>query len=126
MTKLRLRRHLRVFVLFGIATCLTWQVVTQSFAAYLAEVAPQAALWLHPRQSSALINLAEEALNASDRNAAESTGLANDKSDRSDNGNDDLKRAPNKSGRYKENLDNAFGAFKTVGENQTVNRQVGS
>jgi hypothetical protein len=45
------------------ATFLVWQVISQSFAAYFAGVEPMTALWLQPRQSAAIVKLADQELN---------------------------------------------------------------
>lgn len=42
---------------------LAWLVISRSLAAYLADVAPQTALWLDPHEQNALVNLADRALN---------------------------------------------------------------
>ena len=42
-----------------------WLVISRSLAAYLADIAPQTAVWLNPRQPEALINLASRSLYAS-------------------------------------------------------------
>lgn len=53
-------------ILLGIAgAILAWLVVSRSLSAYLADVAPQAALWLDPQQPKALVNLADRSINAS-------------------------------------------------------------
>ena len=52
------------------ATALAWLVLSYSFAAYLAEGAPQAALWLNPHEPTALLNLADAAINAPQRSVA--------------------------------------------------------
>jgi hypothetical protein len=53
-------------VLLGIVgAILVWLVVSRSLAAYLANIAPQTALWLDPQQSQALVNLADRSVNAS-------------------------------------------------------------
>ena len=53
----------RAIVLGGFGVILAWLVITRSFAAYFAEVAPQTALWLNSRQPEALVNLADRSLN---------------------------------------------------------------
>ena len=60
-------RYLRPHTLFLAvsAAVLTWLVITKSFAAYLADVAPQAALWFNSRQPEALANIADRSLNES-------------------------------------------------------------
>jgi len=52
------------------AAALAWLVLSRSFAAYLAEGAPQAALWLNPNEPTALLNLADTAINAPQGRAA--------------------------------------------------------
>jgi hypothetical protein len=53
-------------ILLGIAgAILAWLVVSRSLGAYLADVAPQTALWLDPQQPQALVNLADRSVNAS-------------------------------------------------------------
>jgi hypothetical protein len=52
------------------AAALAWLVLSRSFAAYLADAAPQAALWLNPQEPTALLNLADAAINAPQGRAA--------------------------------------------------------
>jgi hypothetical protein len=59
----RPRLRLQTIILAVAAVILIWLVVSRSFAAYLADVAPRAALWLSPQQPEALENLADAALN---------------------------------------------------------------
>jgi hypothetical protein len=50
----------------GVALCglvLAWLVVSRSLASYLADNAPQTALWLNGREPTALLNLADRAIN---------------------------------------------------------------
>jgi len=58
----RARGMVRTAVLFMFAIFLAWLVITQSFAAYFAEFAPETALWLQPTQPLALDLLAERTL----------------------------------------------------------------
>jgi hypothetical protein len=58
------RRWRKVTFAGGIAV-LVWLVVTHSFAAYLANLAPQAALWLNRTEPEALVKLADESINGS-------------------------------------------------------------
>jgi hypothetical protein len=60
---------LRIIVFVGCGAALTWLVLSRSLAAYLAEVAPQSALWLNPEQPEALVNLANSALNGPARSS---------------------------------------------------------
>jgi len=53
----------RTVILAGSAAVLIWLVITRSLAAYLAGAAPQAALWIDPRNPEALLALADHALN---------------------------------------------------------------
>jgi len=62
-TKALQRPKVRTVLLAGLAVILTWLIVSRSLAAYLAEVAPEAALWLRPGEPEALVNLAAGALN---------------------------------------------------------------
>jgi hypothetical protein len=55
------RLRLIGFVLCGVI--LVWLVLSRSLAAYLADGAPQAALWLNRREPTALLNLADRAIN---------------------------------------------------------------
>jgi tetratricopeptide (TPR) repeat protein len=61
-------RPLRTIILSLFAAFLAWQVVSKSFAAYFAEIAPEIAFWLAPGQPLALVNLADHTLNVQ-RNA---------------------------------------------------------
>src|SRR5580698_1996513 len=65
--KVQSRPHLqlRTTVFAGCALLLAWLVMSRSLAAYLAEVAPQAALRLNAGQPEALTNLADRMLNDS-------------------------------------------------------------
>jgi hypothetical protein len=53
-------------ILGAIGLVLTWEVISRSGAAYLADVAPEAALWLDAQQPTALINLADRILKLSE------------------------------------------------------------
>ena len=53
----------RAIVLAGLAAVLVWQVISRSLVAYLAAVAPEAALILRPTNPMALVSLADKALN---------------------------------------------------------------
>ena len=63
--KLRPQLKLRTAVFAGAALLLAWLVMSRSFAAYLAEAAPEAALRLNAGQPEALTNLADRMLNDS-------------------------------------------------------------
>jgi hypothetical protein len=53
------QRCFRAVILTLIAIFLVWEVITRSFVAYLADVAPETALQLRPTDSAALARLAE-------------------------------------------------------------------
>jgi hypothetical protein len=100
---------------------LAWQVISESLAAYLAGTAPQTALWLHPRQPSALINLADQALNAPENAARVDTGAADQTPAPPTNSSGDMRQASGNAVKTR-NLDRAFLAFETVGPNQSIAR----
>ncbi len=56
-------RWLRAVVVAGLGAFLLWQIVTRSFAAYLAHEAPATALALRANEPTALLALADAALN---------------------------------------------------------------
>ena len=55
--------RLRPFTIAALALFLVWAIITKGVAAYLAEVDPEAALWLQPTQPAALTKLADKKLN---------------------------------------------------------------
>lgn len=57
------RVNLRVAAVAAGAVLLTWLVLSRSVAAYLADTAPNSALWLNSSNPQALINLADRMLN---------------------------------------------------------------
>jgi hypothetical protein len=52
----------RTVLLIGLGALLTWLVISRSLVAFLATGAPEAALWLSPRDPEALLTLAERRL----------------------------------------------------------------
>jgi tetratricopeptide (TPR) repeat protein len=66
-------RRLQIVFCSALGAFLAWQVVSQSFAAYFAEFAPETALWLQPRQPLALVNLADRTLNVPKSTSASAT-----------------------------------------------------
>jgi hypothetical protein len=63
----------------GIVLCgvvLAWLVLSRSLASYLAGGAPQTALWLNPREPTALLTLADRAINLPPDQSALATGGA--------------------------------------------------
>lgn len=127
MTKaLRLRR-LQTIALCAVGVFLAWQVVSQSLAAYLADGAPEITLWLHPQQPSALINLADQALNA----PADTTRAGGEAADpglgQTANASRNMAanpQTPDNTVKFVRNLDRAFSAFETVGQDQSVTRPI--
>lgn len=70
------KRRLRMI---GMAVCgvvLAWLVLSGSLASYLADNAPQTALWLNPREPTALLNLADHAINIPPARSASPAGGA--------------------------------------------------
>jgi hypothetical protein len=111
-----------------VAALLLWQVVAQSFAAYLADSAPQMALWLHPRLPAALIGLADQALDAANKARATTEG-ADQPADQNIDPSGDIaaepqRQVPGDAAKPVGNLDRAFSAFETVGQNQSVTRPI--
>jgi len=54
--------YLRAIALSVLTTLLLWQVITRSFVAYLATIAPETALSLAPTNPDVLLNLADKQL----------------------------------------------------------------
>lgn len=115
------RMPLRTIVLAVAVVILTWLVVSRSLAAFLADAAPQAALWLNPRQPEALVNLAERAVNTADTDKL--SARAHDAASQQPKGDPDstlnVSAGATESTR---NLIRAFSAFETIGRNQSISR----
>lgn len=79
------RSRARALILAGCGVLLAWLVVSRSLVAYLADVAPQAALWLSPRQPEALTNLADRSLNSMPAPSAPLGSIADQTPNRSNN-----------------------------------------
>src|SRR5580700_8590220 len=118
--KVQLRPHLqlRTAVFAGCALLLAWLVVSRSLAAYLAEVAPQAALRLNSGQPEALTNLADRMLN--------DTAGTNGRVDATDQASAPQKDAGNDSGgagnedRNSALANRAFSAFDLISQKQSI------
>jgi len=110
----RLRLRMLVFAVAGLI--LIWLVVSRSLGAYLADAAPQAALWFDSQQPEALVNLADEALIAA--RAPENVGRADQAPGQDASAPDGLAKVT----RYIQNLTHAFSAFETIGRNLTISR----
>ena len=65
-----LGRH-RTIILSGLLLFLLWAIVTRGLAAYLAETAPEAALWLRSTEPTALTRLADLRLNPEPKSEAD-------------------------------------------------------
>lgn len=128
MTDARRFPRLRTIALGVVAALLLWQVVAQSFAGYLADGAPQLALWLHPRLPAALIGLADQALDAANKTRAATEGADQRAASAADASGDTIADrplpAPGVTGKSVGTLDRAFSAFETVGQNQSVTRPI--
>jgi hypothetical protein len=111
-SKARPRLQLRTIILAACAALWTWLVVTRSVAAYLADAAPQSALWLSPGQPEALLNLADRALNAA-RSESVSSGDV-DGSEKTD----PQASVPNQSPEQSSGPGNLAAAAKTVGDSR--------
>ncbi|HUH84071.1 MAG TPA: hypothetical protein VLX85_05650, partial [Stellaceae bacterium] len=61
-----------LFLLLGLF--LAWAVISRSLVAYLADAAPDVALWLRSDQATALLNVAERELDASAKAKAAGAG----------------------------------------------------
>jgi hypothetical protein len=59
-------QELKPVLFAALAVVLAWEVTSRTFAAFLADVAPEQALPIHSRQPTALLNLALAKLDASD------------------------------------------------------------
>src|SRR5579863_993143 len=98
----------RTIILAVSAAILIWLIVSRSFAAYLADGAPETALRLNPQQSQALVNLAEGMLTASPNVRARNT--ESNQSSAVANGASPRSQKPN----------NAFSAFEIIDQRSTV------
>jgi hypothetical protein len=63
----------RIVVIVGIALFLFWEIATRTLAAYLAEVAPDAALMMRSTNSTALLKVADRELRLARSNGKESS-----------------------------------------------------
>ena len=115
------RTQPRTFALAVAAVILTWLVVSRSLVAFLADAAPQAALWLDPRQPEALVNRADQAISTAGA-APASTGAADETSPRPDGPPDSTQNASGKVTGDIRNFAHAFSAFETIGRNQSASR----
>lgn len=118
------RRHLRSRTLvFAVsALILAWLVVSRSLAAYLANAAPQTALWFDSGQPEALVNLADQALSAA--RAAQGGAARTDQTSPGEQASASTQGASEKITKYFQILAHAFSRFEMVGRNLSINRPV--
>src|SRR5580704_672130 len=115
--KLRPQLKLRTAVFAGCALLLAWLVLSRSLAAYLAEVAPQAALRLNGGQPEALTNLAEQMLN--DSGGTNGRAGATDQTPQKDAGTD-ASGAAGTEGTNSALANRAFSAFDLISQKQSI------
>jgi hypothetical protein len=101
----------RTIVLAATAVILIWLVVSRSLAAYLAEAAPQSALWLNARQPEALLNLADLSINSSDYAARFAAVAADQAAPDSGDSSDTATGAADGSTPGARNLDQSFASI---------------
>lgn len=114
-TELLPRSRARTWVLAGCAVILIWLVVSRSFAAYLAYVAPETALRFNPWQPDALVNLADGMLNG----AAGAEGLRVEPDD-GPAAASQADAARNSGPANASKPDRAFSAFDLIDQRQSV------
>ena len=103
-------RPARTIVFFALAIVLFWLIVSETFAAYLADFAPKTTLWLNPHQSTALISLADQALHEV---VLPSSGQADRRSDRSQRGSKSVTA---------HDLESSSSAFEPIDQNRSLTR----
>ncbi len=113
----------KTVVFAGLALVLTWLVLSRSFAAFLANASPQAALWFDSRQPEALVNLADQALLTASAAQLSAAGLDQMSQPREEEGAPN-QGVPHQISKYLQNLAHAFSRFETVGRNLNVSRPV--
>jgi hypothetical protein len=113
----------RTVILGVCAALLVWLVVSQSFAAYLAGVAPQAALWINSRQPDALVNLANQMLNGAEGANAPRPTTAEPSGERQPDAGDKAVAAGDAAA-VTPKQHGAFSAFDIIGQKQSVDLAV--
>lgn len=105
------------------AAVLVWLVISHSVAAFLADAAPRAALWLDPHQPDALVNLADAAMktaNVPSRPDAEAlAGMPRLHGTAEDNGNSGSDAFPGA-----RTVTTDFEAFERVGASRSISRPI--
>jgi hypothetical protein len=108
---------MRRIILTIFAILLVWLVISQSLSAYLAEVAPEAALWLNPREPDALVNLTDRLLNSSENMNGLPGGVADQAPERQNNAPDSTMSVPNNTTADPQNLNREF---EIIAQNRNV------
>jgi tetratricopeptide (TPR) repeat protein len=108
-----------VFVMIGVA--LAWLVLSRSLAAFLADAAPEAALWFDSGQPEALVNLADQALITARPVELQAGDQTQASEERTSSNN---QRSFSRLETYFLNLTHAFSQFETIGRNLNINRPV--
>jgi tetratricopeptide (TPR) repeat protein len=111
--------RVRALVFTAVGIILLWLVLSRSLAAFLADTAPQAALWFDSRKPEALVNLADRALVARSDSA-----LGDAPSQDSEDASAGSQNVSGKISKYLQNLTHAFSRFETIGRNLNVSRPV--
>ena len=117
--KLRPQLKLRTAILGACALLLAWLVVSRSLAAYLAEVAPQAALRLNAGQPEALTNLADRMLNDSAGTNGRAGATDQTSAPQKDAGTDTAGGAAG-AGTNSALANRAFSAFDLISQKQSI------
>src|SRR5262245_39222934 len=68
---------MRAIAVSAVAVLLVWQITYRSFAAFLADFAPETALVLRPTEPTALLNLADKSLNRALADKQEASSATN-------------------------------------------------
>jgi hypothetical protein len=110
---------LRTAVLAGCALLLAWLVMSRSLAAYLADVAPQAALRLNAGQPEALTNLADRMLNDSGGTTGRAGATDQTSAPQQDAGTDTSGGTANE-GANSALANRAFSAFDLISQKQSI------
>lgn len=122
-TNARFSLSRRTVVLAVSALVLTWLVVTRSFAAYLADAAPQAALWIDSGQPEALVNIADGAIESAATSQLGTVSPARNPQ-QPEATSDGARRASNVAVTSSRAFDRAFSDFESIGQNQSISRPV--
>jgi len=115
----RRRLRARTLIFAASALILTWLVLSRSLAAYLADTAPETALWFDPQQPEALVNLADQAIDA-----AQASGSQPNQTVPGQEASAGIQGISGKVTKYIQNLAQAFSRFEAVGRNLSISRPV--